>query len=108
MEFFAEVDDLKPSHSRAAGMIAAPVLSDIEVGGDDTNPCTRTMPCKTWVGAIAQTAAGGEIDALDAGGFGAVTITKSITLDGGGGQVATLSRRAAATGSMLLRDQTMS
>lgn len=50
--------------------------------GDDANPCSRTAPCKTWAGAISKTAAGGEIDALDPGGFGAVTITKSITIDG--------------------------
>ncbi|HXT64250.1 MAG TPA: hypothetical protein VN696_14530 [Pyrinomonadaceae bacterium] len=50
--------------------------------GDDVNPCSRTAPCKTFAGAISKTAAGGEIDALDPGGFGAVTITKSITLDG--------------------------
>src|ERR1700737_4617221 len=56
--------------------------------GDDANPCSRTAPCKTWAGAISKTAVGGEIDALDPGGFGAVTITKAITLDGGGGQVA--------------------
>ncbi|HKD78922.1 MAG TPA: hypothetical protein VKH81_04470 [Candidatus Angelobacter sp.] len=55
--------------------------------GDDANPCSRTAPCKTWAGAISKTAVGGEIDALDPGGFGAVTITKAITLDGGGGQV---------------------
>src|SRR5580692_4375075 len=58
--------------------------------GDDANPCSRTAPCKTWPGAISKTAAGGEIDALDPGGFGTVTITKSITLDGGGGQVASI------------------
>ena len=58
--------------------------------GDDANPCSRTAPCKTWAGAISKTVAGGEIDALDPGGFGAVTITKSITLDGGGGQVASV------------------
>ena len=58
--------------------------------GDDANPCSRTAPCKTWPGAIAKTATGGEIDALDPGGFGTVTITKSITLDGGGGQVASI------------------
>ncbi len=56
--------------------------------GDDANPCSRTAPCKTWPGAISKTATGGEIDALDPGGFGTLTITKSITLDGGGGQVA--------------------
>src|ERR1700745_1620486 len=58
--------------------------------GDDANPCSRTAPCKTWAGAISKTAPGGEIDALDPGGFGAVTITKSILLDGGGGQVASI------------------
>src|SRR5580700_3145981 len=55
--------------------------------GDDANPCSRTAPCKTFAGAISKTATGGEIDALDPGGFGAVTITKAITIDGGGGQV---------------------
>jgi len=59
--------------------------------GDDANPCSRTAPCKTWAGAISKTAAGGEIDALDPGGYGALTITKAITLDGGGvGVVSTL------------------
>jgi len=53
--------------------------------GDDVNPCSRTAPCKTFAGAISKTAAGGEISVLDPGGFGAVTITKSITIDGGGG-----------------------
>ncbi len=50
--------------------------------GDDANPCSRTAPCKTFAGAISKTATDGEIDALDSGGFGAVTITKSITIDG--------------------------
>ena len=48
--------------------------------GDDVNPCSRTAPCKTFAGAISKTAAGGEINCLDPGGFGAVTITKSISL----------------------------
>ncbi|QOZ43993.1 hypothetical protein XH89_11220 [Bradyrhizobium sp. CCBAU 53340] len=48
--------------------------------GDDANPCSRTAPCKTFAGAISKTAAFGEINVLDPGGFGAVTITKSITL----------------------------
>jgi hypothetical protein len=58
--------------------------------GDDVNPCSRTAPCKTFAGAISKTAAGGEIDALDPSGFGGVTVTKSITLDGGGGIVASI------------------
>jgi len=58
--------------------------------GDDANPCSRTAPCKTFAGAVSKTAPGGEIDALDPGGFGAVTITKALTIDGGGGQVASV------------------
>jgi hypothetical protein len=49
--------------------------------GDDVNPCSRTAPCKTFAGAISKTAAGGEINCLDPGGFGAVTIIKSMTID---------------------------
>jgi len=52
--------------------------------GDDANPCSRTAPCKTFAGAISKTAACGEISVLDPGGFGAVTITKSITINGDG------------------------
>lgn len=48
--------------------------------GDDANPCSRTAPCKTFAGAISKTAAKGEINCLDPGGFGAVTITKSISI----------------------------
>src|SRR5439155_1684338 len=48
--------------------------------GDDVNPCSRTAPCKTFAGAISKTATGGEINCLDPGGFGAVTINKSMTI----------------------------
>lgn len=48
--------------------------------GDDVNPCSRTAPCKTFAGAISKTAAGGEINCLDPGGFGAVSIIKSMTI----------------------------
>ena len=53
--------------------------------GDDVNPCSRTAPCKTFAGAISKTAEGGEIDALDPAGYGQLTITKAITVDGGTG-----------------------
>jgi Right handed beta helix region len=49
--------------------------------GDDANPCSRTAPCKTFAGAISKTSAAGEINCLDPGGFGGITITKSITLN---------------------------
>src|SRR3982750_2310836 len=50
-------------------------------GGDYVNPCSRTAPCKTFAGAISKTAVNGEINCLDPGGFGTVTITKSMTID---------------------------
>jgi hypothetical protein len=53
--------------------------------GDDVNPCSRTAPCKTFSGAISKTFINGEINALDPAGYGTVTITKSITIDGGTG-----------------------
>ncbi len=48
--------------------------------GDDANPCSRTAPCKTFAGAISKTAAAGEISVLDPGGFGTLTITKSLSI----------------------------
>jgi hypothetical protein len=53
--------------------------------GDDVNPCSRTAPCKTFAGAISKTAEGGEIDALDPAGYGTLTISKAIVVDGGTG-----------------------
>jgi hypothetical protein len=70
--------------------------------GNDANPCSRTAPCKTWAGAISKTAAGGEMNALDPGGYGTLTITKSITIDGGGsGWASTL---ASATNGFTIDD----
>lgn len=54
------------------------------INGSDANPCTRTAPCTTWAGAMSRTAEGGVINALDPGGFGALHITKSLTIDGHG------------------------
>ena len=58
--------------------------------GDDANPCSRTAPCKTFAGAYSRTAAGGEIDVIDPGGFGTISIGHALTIDGGGGQVSTI------------------
>jgi hypothetical protein len=85
--------------SKLAGLLAAMLLATmwampaqaqatrtwISGVGDDANPCSITAPCKTFAGAISKTATGGEIDCHDPGGFGTVTIVKSITLDCGGG-----------------------
>lgn len=62
-----------PAHAQASRTWVSGV-------GDDANPCSRTAPCKTFAGAISKTAARGEISVLDPGGFGAVTITKSISI----------------------------
>jgi Right handed beta helix region len=59
--------------------------------GDDAFPCSRTAPCKTFAGAISKTASGGEISVLDPGGYGAVTITKPITISGVGTQSSILA-----------------
>jgi hypothetical protein len=69
----------------AAGLWAAPAAAQatrtwVSGVGDDLNPCSRTAPCKTFAGAINKTAAGGEINCLDPGAFGAVTITKSMSI----------------------------
>jgi len=66
---FAAVSDAQATRTWVSGV------------GDDANPCSRTAPCKTFAGAISKTAPAGEINCLDPGGFGAVTITKAITID---------------------------
>jgi len=64
--------------------------------GSDSNPCSRTAPCLTWGTAISKTAPAGEVDALDPGDFGLIQVTQSITIDGGGGQVASVLVESAA------------
>ena len=51
--------------------------------GDDLNPCSRTAPCRTFSKAHSVTSANGEINAVSPGSYGTVTVTKSITIDGG-------------------------
>ena len=70
----------------AALLFAAPASAQatrtwVSGVGDDANPCSRTAPCQTFAGAISKTATAGEIDCLDPGGFGSVTITKAITIN---------------------------
>lgn len=80
--------------------------------GDDVNPCSRTAPCKTFAGAISKTAPAGEISVLDPGGFGGITITKSITINGTGTLAGILAANVTgvivnaplATDSIIIRD----
>jgi hypothetical protein len=103
----------------AAVLSAAPSLAQatrtwVSGVGDDVNPCSRTAPCKTFAGAISKTAAQGQINVLDPGAYGALTITKSITVDAGGmfaGVLSTLGSsgiiiNAAATDKVVLRGLT--
>ena len=85
---FAVVACLVVGASTASAQAARTWVSGV---GDDANPCSRTAPCKTFAGAISRTAAGGEISVLDPGGYGAVTITKSITISGVGTQASILA-----------------
>src|ERR1700686_3002300 len=83
--------------------------------GDDVNPCSRTAPCQTFAGAISKTAAGGEIDCLDPGDFGPVTIAQSVTIDCGAGQVGGIGLTSsgdavnitATSGTVVLRNLTL-
>jgi hypothetical protein len=63
---------------------AQATLTFVSGVGDDANPCSRTAPCLTFAGAFSKTATGGEIAVLDPGGFGPLSITKSITIDASG------------------------
>jgi hypothetical protein len=96
---------IAPAHAQATRTWVSGV-------GDDANPCSRTAPCKTWAGAISKTVAGGEMDNLDQGGFGSLTITKSMTVDGGGANIASslssgtpgMTITAAANDVVILRN----
>jgi hypothetical protein len=65
----------------AASPAAAQARTWVSGVGDDVNPCSRTAPCKTFAGAISKTGTNGEINCLDPGSYGAVTITKSISIN---------------------------
>src|SRR6201990_2924163 len=77
-----------PAHAQATRTFVSGV-------GNDADPCSRTAPCKTFAGAISKTFINGEIDCLDPGGYGAVTITKSIAIDCTGTLGSILARRTS-------------
>jgi hypothetical protein len=79
--FFATVVGIAVPLLTAVSAHAQATRTWVSGVGDDANPCSRTAPCKTFAGAISKTATNGEINCIDPGGFGALTITKGITLD---------------------------
>src|SRR5579883_3541898 len=66
--------------SFAALASALPTRTWVSGKGSDSGSCSLASPCRTFAYAIAQTAAGGEIDVLDPAGYGALTITQSISI----------------------------
>jgi hypothetical protein len=54
------------------------------VNGNDANDCNRATPCRTFQRAHDNTLPSGEITVLDAGGYGAVNITKNISITNDG------------------------
>jgi hypothetical protein len=110
MRFTAIAVGLMTMYLAAAHLSAQATQTWISGVGDDANPCNRTAPCKTFAGAISKTAPGGEISVLDPGGFGALTITKAITIDATGVEGGVLVSgtngfvvEAGATDSVFLR-----
>ena len=63
----------------------------VSVNGNDSNPCTALSPCRTFQAAHDAVQPGGEVDVLDTGGYGTLTITKSISIVNPGGVVASIA-----------------
>src|SRR5262245_61723968 len=69
-----------------ASMQAAPAHAQLArtfvsaADGNDVNDCNRNTPCRTFQAAHDKTLGSGEITVLDPGGYGAVTITKAISI----------------------------
>lgn len=102
-----------PCHAQATGTWVSGVGIDVN-DVNAPNACSRTAPCRTFAGALAFTAAGGVIVALDAGSFGPVTISQSITIDGGqsaagiSGASQAIVVQAGPTDRVVIRNLTLS
>ncbi len=60
----------------------------ISPNGNDSNVCANPLfPCATFAGALAQVQPGGEVIAQATGGYGQLTITQSVTINGPSGVV---------------------
>jgi len=63
----------------------------VSSAGSDANDCSRNSPCRNFQRAHDAVTAGGEVVALDSAGYGAVNITKSVTITGEGVHAAATS-----------------
>src|SRR5262245_150046 len=85
--------ELPPAHAQAA-------RTYVSARGNDSNACTANFPCLTLQGALAKTAAGGEIFALRSANYGPVVINKSLSIVAGDGVVGVLAS-SGATGIVI-------
>lgn len=63
-----------------AAQAALPQRTFVASNGVDSNPCSLATPCRSFSAAVAAVADGGEVVVLDSAGYGAVTITKSVSI----------------------------
>ena len=56
----------------------------VSAAGSDSNPCSFAAPCRHFQAAVNATSAGGEVDALDPAGYGPITISQGVTIEGQG------------------------
>jgi hypothetical protein len=56
----------------------------VSAAGSDSNPCSFAAPCRHFQAAVNATTLGGEVDALDPAGYGPITISQAITIEGQG------------------------
>ena len=73
------------AHRSEAAPAAEIQRTFVSTSGNDANPCTRAEPCRNFAAAIANTFAGGEVVALDSGGYGTFSVDKEITIAGAPG-----------------------
>src|SRR4051794_19656706 len=90
---------LQPKASRAQVTVSS-LETWVSGSGDNRNPCSRALPCRTFTRALEVTSPGGHIGVLDAGNFGQLGITKAISVinHGAGEARVTIDRADSAVG----------
>src|SRR5262249_48559583 len=59
--------------------------------GNDGNPCSSSQPCQTFPAALMQTAAGGQINALDSANYGSLVINRAVSIVSAGNAIGVLA-----------------
>jgi hypothetical protein len=70
---------------------AQPARTFVSSTGSDANDCSRPTPCRNFQRGHDAVVSGGEVVALDSAGYGAVNVTKSVTITGEGVHAAATS-----------------